>query len=205
MSDKPGPDKPGLRERKKEATRERLVQVGLDLFVEHGFDSVSVDDIAEVAEVSKTTFYRYFETKEDLLFGRASEHLALVRSVFDERPVDESPVEAARHAFGAVAAAYQNDPRQKLAVSCVIKSTPSLAAGSQANQAAWEEYLRGEVARRQPDADPFHTWVLASELIAAVRASTNFWLSSGAERDLTDLVDEAIRALDDRSTRTAVR
>lgn len=198
-------EKPGLRERKKEATRERLLQVALDLFVERGFDSVSVEDVAEVAEVSKTTFYRYFETKEDLLFGRASEHLALVRSVFDERPLDESPVEAARHAFRAVAAAYQSDPRQKLAVSCVIKSTPSLAAGSQANQAAWEEYLRGEVARRQPDADPFDNWVLAVQLIASVRAATNFWLADGAERELTDLVDEALRSLDDTPASAARR
>ena len=195
-------EKPGLRERKKEATRERLLQVALDLFVERGFDAVSVDDIAEVAEVSKTTFYRYFDSKEDLLFGRATEHLALVRSVFAERPDDESPVEAARHAFRAVSESYQADPRQKLAVSCIIKSTPSLAAGSQANQAAWEEFLRTEVARRQPDADPFHTWVLAAELIASVRAATNYWLSAGAERELTDLVDEAIRSLDDRLTRS---
>jgi AcrR family transcriptional regulator len=191
-------ERPGLRERKKEATLERLREVALELFVERGFDAVSVDDIAEVAEVSKTTFYRYFPSKEDLLFGRAAEHLALVRAVFDDRPVEESPVDAARHAFRAVAEVYQADPRQKLAVSCIITSTPSLAAGSQANQALWEELLREEVARRQPDAEPFHAWVVASELIACVRAATNFWLAEGAERDLAELVDDALRRVDDR-------
>ena len=193
-------ERPGLRERKKEATLERLREVALDLFVERGFDAVSVDDIAEVAEVSKTTFYRYFPSKEELLFGRAAEHLALVRSVFDERPLTESPVEAARHAFRAVAGIYQSDPHQKLAMSCIIKSTPSLAPGSQANQTAWEELLRDEVMRRQPDAEPFHAWVVAAELIACVRAATNFWLAQGAESDLAELVDDALRGVDDSVT-----
>jgi AcrR family transcriptional regulator len=193
-------ERPGLRERKKEATLERLREVALDLFVERGFDAVSVDDIAEVAEVSKTTFYRYFPSKEELLFGRAAEHLALVRSVFDERPLTESPVEAARHAFRAVAGIYQSDPHQKLAMSCIIKSTPSLAPGSQANQTAWEELLRDEVMRRQPDAEPFHAWVVAAELMACVRAATNFWLAQGAESDLAELVDDALRGVDDSVT-----
>jgi AcrR family transcriptional regulator len=193
-------ERPGLRERKKEATLERLREVALDLFVERGFDAVSVDDIAEVAEVSKTTFYRYFPSKEELLFGRAAEHLALVRSVFDERPLTESPVEAARHAFRAVAGIYQSDPHQKLAMSCIIKSTPSLAPGSQANQTAWEELLRDEVMRRQPDAEPFHAWVVAAELMACVRAATNFWLAQGAESDLAELVDPAHRGVDDSVT-----
>ena len=193
-------ERPGLRERKKEATLERLREVALDLFVEHGFDAVSVDDIAEVAEVSKTTFYRYFPSKEDLLFGRAAEQLALVRSVFDERPIEESPVEAARHAFRAVAGTYQSDPHQKLAMSRIIRSTPSLAAGSQANQTAWEELLRAEVARRQPDAEPFHAWVIAAELMACLRAASNYWLAQGAEPDLADLVDEALHGVDDRPT-----
>jgi AcrR family transcriptional regulator len=190
-------ERAGLRERKKEATLDRLREVALELFVAKGFDAVSVDDIAEVAEVSKTTFYRYFPSKEDLLFGRAAEHLALVRRGFDERPLGESPVEAARHAFRAVAEVYQADPRQKLAVSCIIKSTPSLAAGSQANQALWEELLREEVSRRQPDAEPFHAWVVAAELIACVRAATNYWLAEGAELDLAELVDDAVRHVDD--------
>ena len=191
-------ERSGLRERKKEATLERLREVALQLFVERGFDAVSVDDIAEVAEVSKTTFYRYFPSKEDLLFGRAAEHVALVRSVFDERPLDESPVDASRHAFRAVAEIYQADPDQKLAMSCIIRSTPSLAAGSQANQTAWEELLRLEVLRRRPDTDPFHAWVLAAELLACVRAATNYWLATGAEADLAELVEVALRRLDDR-------
>jgi AcrR family transcriptional regulator len=186
----------GLRERKKEATLERLREVALRLFVASGFDAVSVDDIAAVAEVSKTTFYRYFPSKEDLLFGRSAEHIAIVRSVLAERPLAESPVEAARHAFRAIAEVYQADPDQKLAMSCIITSTPSLAAGSQANQAQFEELLRDEVARRRPGAEPLQVWVLAAELLAAVRAATNFWLADGAQLDLTELVDDALCTLE---------
>ena len=194
-------ERPGLRERKKEATLERLREVALELFDESGFDAVSVDDIAEVAGVSKTTFYRYFPSKEDLLFGRGAEHIALVSAVFAERPLDESPIEAARHAFRAIAEVYQADPDQKLAMSRIIQSTPSLAAGSQASHALFEETLREEVARRQHDADPFHVWIVAAELLAAVRAAVNYWLAEGAQEDLTLLVDHAIRTLETPRTR----
>jgi AcrR family transcriptional regulator len=191
--------RPGLRERKKEATVEKLRQVALELFTERGFDAVSVDDVAEAADVSKTTVYRYFPSKEDLLLGRALEQLASVREAFAERPAEESPVEAARHALRPVVEAHAADPRQKRALSALVRSTPSLAAGSQANQAAWEEMLREEIARRRPAADPFEIHLLAAELLACVRAATNYWLTDGADRDLAELVDEAMRRLEART------
>ncbi len=70
----------GLRERKKEATTERLREVALALVAERGFDAVSIDDIAAAADVSKTTFYRYFETKEDVVLGRSSDNLEILRA-----------------------------------------------------------------------------------------------------------------------------
>ncbi len=56
------------RERKKEATRKRIVDAATRLFAEHGFDAPTVDEIAEVADVAKGTIYNYFGTKEELLF-----------------------------------------------------------------------------------------------------------------------------------------
>ena len=73
---------PGLRERKKEQKRERLKQAAFDLFAERGFDDVTVDEVADRAEVSKSTLFRYFETKEDLLLVDARMHRdALLRAL----------------------------------------------------------------------------------------------------------------------------
>ena len=59
--------RPGLRERKKAATMHRVQAVALDLFERHGFDAVSIEQVADAAEVSPSTVYRYFGTKEGLI------------------------------------------------------------------------------------------------------------------------------------------
>ena len=60
---------PGRRERKKQQTREKIARVALELFIERGFEQVTVTEVAEAADVSVNTVYNYFPTKEDLFFG----------------------------------------------------------------------------------------------------------------------------------------
>lgn len=93
----------GLRERKKEQTRQRISATALRLFAERGFDAVTVNEIAEAAEVSKVTLFAYFPTKESLvLHGIGEEDLA---GVVAGRPPGRSPLDALRDAFRALAAA----------------------------------------------------------------------------------------------------
>lgn len=86
----------GLRERKKAETRRRIADVATGLFVERGFDAVTVADVAEAADVSKMTVFNYFPRKEDLLLDRHAERLDAVRRAIAERPSGTSPVEALR-------------------------------------------------------------------------------------------------------------
>ncbi|MEU4150437.1 helix-turn-helix domain-containing protein [Streptomyces sp. NPDC026659] len=89
----------GLRERKKRQTGQRIYRVAIDLFVERGFDDVSVQEIADAAEVSKMTVFNYFHTKEDLVFKPMEEHFAdAARAVRDREP-GESAVDAVRRQF----------------------------------------------------------------------------------------------------------
>lgn len=89
-------ERPGLRERKKAQTRERLADVAAALFAAHGYDAVSVQDVARAAEVSDQTFYNYFPAKHDLVLDRAEEiRLGYERAV-RERPAGTSPAEALR-------------------------------------------------------------------------------------------------------------
>ena len=60
----------GLRERKKRETRETIARTAMDLFVERGYDAVTVADVARAADVSEKTVFNYFPAKEDLVFGR---------------------------------------------------------------------------------------------------------------------------------------
>lgn len=77
----------GLRERKKSETRERIADAADHLFRTHGYDAVTVDDVAVAADVSKKTVFNYFPTKEDLVFDRAEDReTALLAAVQDRAP-----------------------------------------------------------------------------------------------------------------------
>jgi AcrR family transcriptional regulator len=185
----------GLRERKKEATTERLREVALALVAERGFDAVSIDDIAAAADVSKTTFYRYFETKEDVLLGKSGDNLEILQAALAECPPEVPAVDAARHAFHQLAETYEADRAQKVLVDRLTRTTPSLAARSLTHQARWEEVIRDDVDRRDPKGEPFTRWLLAAQIIGAVRGAVSWWLAEGAERELVEFVDEALATL----------
>ena len=132
----------GLRELKKQRTYEELQRVALELFAARGFDQVTIEDICADAEVSKTTFYRYFDSKEDVLLGSMHEKLAEMATALAERPGSESAIVAVRNAFLEVVAEYQSQRVQKLAVNRIVRTTPSLAARNLEQQTAWENLLR---------------------------------------------------------------
>ena len=85
---------PGLRERKKQATRLLISNVATGLFIQRGFEEVTVAEIAEAAGVSKMTVFNYFPRKEDLFLDRHADRLAELTEVVRSRPPGVSPCEA---------------------------------------------------------------------------------------------------------------
>jgi AcrR family transcriptional regulator len=86
----------GRRERKLQQTRSSLTRSALDLFSEHGFDAVTVVDIANRSDVDPSTFFRHFRSKESLLFTDMDNYVATIRPLIDERPADEALIESLR-------------------------------------------------------------------------------------------------------------
>lgn len=115
----------GLRELKKIKTRRHIADTAARLFGEHGYEQVSVADVARAAEVSEQTIYNYFSTKHDLVLDRADEiHERLVRRVA-ERPAGQSPADALREA------AHQYGERHRYATPERLSGElPVLCAGS---------------------------------------------------------------------------
>jgi len=89
----------GLRERKKRQTAMRIYRTAIDLFEEKGFDAVSVQEIADAAEVSKMTVFNYFGSKEELAFRPMVEHFSDAARAVRERTPGESAVDAVRRQF----------------------------------------------------------------------------------------------------------
>ncbi len=87
-------DEKGLRERKKLATRQAISDIATGLFMERGFDNVTVAEVAEAANVAKMTVFNYFPRKEDLFFDREDEGREMIRDALAQRPPHESPTVA---------------------------------------------------------------------------------------------------------------
>ncbi|MBP0937507.1 TetR family transcriptional regulator [Streptomyces sp. KCTC 0041BP] len=98
----------GLRESKKLRTRQQLAGTALELFLERGFDAVSVADVAAAAEVSKPTLFRYFPSKEDLVLDRFADHQDEAARIVRDRAAGQTPVGAVHAHF--LAALAERDP-----------------------------------------------------------------------------------------------
>jgi AcrR family transcriptional regulator len=184
----------GLRQLKKQRTYEELQRVALTLFATHGFDQVTIEDICAEAEVSKTTFYRYFASKEDVLLGSSHQKLAEMAAALAQRPASETAIVAVRNAFLEVAAEYQSQREQRLAVNRIVRTTPSLAARNLEQQTAWEDLLREFFADRDGvDTPELAHYVRAAKVVASLRTAMEYWLANGADTDLPSVVDEALR------------
>ena len=118
----------GLRERKKEATREALVEAALELFADQGFDATSVDQIADRVHVSARTFHRYFPAKEHVLFADTASRMELVaRSLASDdgtRPV----LDVLRDTAMELASVLAVDPRRQALRFRIIEGNDRLRA-----------------------------------------------------------------------------
>ncbi|MGX4655132.1 TetR/AcrR family transcriptional regulator [Micromonospora sp. SCSIO 07396] len=125
-------ERTGLRARKKAWTRDAIADVAISLFLTHGFDRVSVSDIAATAEVSKPTLFRYFATKEDLILHRFADHQGEAARVVRDRRPDVTPMAALHRHFRAGLDRFEpvtglNDQPEVVAFHRLVFTTPSLA------------------------------------------------------------------------------
>jgi AcrR family transcriptional regulator len=117
----------GLRDRKKQATRQAISDVATDLFERHGFDAVSIAQVAEAAGVAKMTVTNYFARKEDLVFDRHEQMKGLLARVVAERAPGESPLDAVRRDYlDAVARQDVTLGFSRVAFARMIENSPVL-------------------------------------------------------------------------------
>ncbi|MET7616926.1 TetR family transcriptional regulator [Streptomyces sp. NPDC005408] len=136
----------GLRERKKRQTYQAISDAAIALFLEKGFDQVSVAEVAAAADVSKPTLFRYFPAKEDLALHRFADHEDEAARVVAARPPGISPLDALhRHFLEGLERCDPitglSDDERVLAYHRLLYGTPSLVARLYAYQSRSEEAL----------------------------------------------------------------
>jgi AcrR family transcriptional regulator len=196
-------DAGGLRERKKRRTRDALSTAAITLFLERGFDNVSVAEIAAAAEVSKPTLFTYFASKEDLVLHRIADHEGEAARVVRDRPAGTSPL-AALEAH-VVAGLERRDPvtglndhPEVIAFHGMVFATPSLAGRLARYAARDEDLLAGVLAEAAPSAPEPRAALAASQILAVRRVlARENWRRLSAGQPVTEVFPDAVAAARD--------
>ncbi|GAA0388480.1 TetR family transcriptional regulator [Microbispora corallina] len=186
----------GLRARKKARTRDAIADAAISLFLAHGFDQVSINDIAAAAEVSKPTLFRYFASKEDLVLHRFADHNGEAARVVRDREPGVPPVAALHRHFRAGLDRHEpvtglNDHPVVVAFHRLVFTTPSLAGRLTQYMLDDEEALAGALGAG------VEARLRAAQVLAVQRvlARTN-WQKIADGRTARDVHPEAVADAD---------
>jgi AcrR family transcriptional regulator len=187
----------GLRERKKEQTRAALVRSALRQFAKRGFEHVTVDDIADACDVSPRTFFRYFASKEDVLFADSDAQRARLLEVLASQPPDVPPLRGLQAAVLTVATDYEEHMEPILLRHRIVAATPSLHTRVSERHQGWEGAVLDEL-RRSGRADGMPELDLRLTVAAVTTAlcvSTELWVEGGGAGDLPALLTASLDRL----------
>jgi AcrR family transcriptional regulator len=190
---------PGLRQRKRQQTRERLGRAAMTLFLERGFEATTVDDIAAAADISRRSFFHYFASKEDVVFAWHEEITAALIAAVAARPSDESMLAAAENAISAMA--RQFEPGEAIAMACLKRDNPALQAHDQVKYERLERAMADALAKHAGHkAEKLQARLVAMIATGAMRIGGELWADEGARERPEALVKRtfaAIRAIFD--------
>ena len=170
---------PGLRERKRQQTRERLTQVAMALFLERGFEATTLDDIASAADISRRSFFHYFASKEDVVFAWHEESTAALIAAVAARPANESMLAAAENAISAMV--RQLEPGEAIAMARLKRDNPALQARDQVKYEKLERALAEALGKRAGHkTEKLQARLVAMIATGAMRIGGELWAAEGA-------------------------
>ncbi|MGB8651302.1 MAG: mycofactocin system transcriptional regulator [Mycobacteriales bacterium] len=176
-------------------TRGELELVALELFAERGFDATTVDEVADAAGIGRRTFFRYFASKNDVVWGDFDAALAELRAQLAAVPPDTPLLDGLREAVLAFnALPPEAEPQHRVRMAMVLH-TPALQAHSTLRYRGWRAVVAEWAASRLGvDSQEFAPQLLAHQALACAVAAYEQWLARPGS-DLQALLDEAFRSL----------
>jgi TetR/AcrR family transcriptional regulator, regulator of mycofactocin system len=185
----------GRRGRPPGTSARELELISLRLFTEHGFEETTVERIAAAAGVSKRTFFRYFDSKADVLWHAFDGEVRSLRAAFTAVPVGMPLMASIRHVVVGVNQYRAEDVPELRTRMNLIGSVPALQASAAQHYDAWERAVTEFAAARlgQP-ADSLFPLAIGRATLAVCRSAYERW-AERADADLTVYLDLALRAL----------
>jgi AcrR family transcriptional regulator len=165
---KPG----GLRERKRNELYDRIVRVGYKLFVKWGYETTTIDMIAEQAKISRRTFFHYFPSKEDVLFTIKGE-FDWMKEAAARCPDDVPPLTAVEHILEEIAKKFS--AHEFRAVDEIVRPTPYLMARRLVHYERWENALAAAMVYRWPERDYIAMRMAAISGVGILRVASDLW------------------------------
>jgi AcrR family transcriptional regulator len=200
---------PGLRERKKQQTRQLIAATALGLFADRGFDRVTVAEVARQADVSEATVFNYFPTKEDLVYSGMEAFVAALLEAVRNRGPGVSVLTVFRRLMveprGLLAAEDPEASRQFATIARIISDSPALLARE---QQTFDRYTRSlaELIAEETGAQPgdVQPWVVANALTGVHRALVEYvrrqvlagWHGPRLRRAVRSQGEQALAALE---------
>jgi AcrR family transcriptional regulator len=185
----------GLRERKKKKTRESIQHEAMRLFGKQGYEQTTVEQIAAAVEISPSTFFNYFHSKEDVVLYDSYD--PILARLLSERPADEPLSVSFRRVLEAMDSIFQRDREIILARGRLWFEVPALRAR------LWEElekaqaFMRMQIAQRSGrDADDFETRVAVAVMVGAALEAMREWMSRDGKGSFVVLVNQALEMVE---------
>jgi AcrR family transcriptional regulator len=185
----------GLRERKKLKTRSAIRREAYRLFREQGYDATTVDQIAAAADVSPSTFFRYFPSKEDVVLN--DEYDPIMARALVEAPDDASLVTVVRTGILGVFREILRHDRAELETRlALIRTVPALRRRTYEQQMeSWQVFATAFAERTGRPANDFELRVASASINAAMSEALAMWAEGGFLADPVDLLDRALSHL----------
>lgn len=183
-----------LRDVARNAVRDEVVRAAWELFVEHGFEATTVDQIAEAAGMSRRTFFRYFAGKDELILAKLLEVGERVAEALAARPDDEPAWPALRAAFDVVVTTQDEFPEPSRRLGRLLRDEPGTRGTMEERRRRWTQALGPLVAPRLPDHSVTAGRAVAGAALACYVAATDAWIDA-PETSFATHFDTAMKAV----------
>jgi AcrR family transcriptional regulator len=196
----------GLRERKKQQTREAIHRAAMRLFAERGFEATTIADIAAAADIAPRTFFSYFPSKEEAVFAKFEPAFESFDRAMRERPAGKNALEVLREWIVGFASEFTGDIEAARLEARLRQESPAVAACDLKHMRQFERRLAEAVGDDLGEpADALRPRLVAAAAVAALQASSDkadAILESDSERaeqlvaDPAGFIDDALRFLE---------